>query len=1045
MLARPRAQEALPVEVDAAVDTSQLEVSGRATLRLTFRSDELRLAPYAIRVELRAKGRMLLRRDHLPPIATRDWKPKVPVTYELPLLFPLATEPADRVEVLLGFVASQRDEVRPPRTTARVRDGLALIAVFALPELDLVPDAAAVQATITAARELGKKDPVAAWDQLEFAFRRTDDYPLKAALQAALLEVGRMAPAELSFEETGIVARRIRDERVRYLRQIAGRLHDRGMLYGALLLLDEVGGSLQEDADRAVLGALADAERATADRDEIAEKVFTIDKAQEAVVAQLAAKHPTDRERLTVAQDLARDKKKRPIARALMRKVEYAQDLREEAAAARRELERAWLADVPPEERAEADAALNHACWKRTTQRQSHRFVFIGPEQLIAGIPADSMLRFDLAYLYLTDLFGRVPNPDGDRVTVYFKELWEFGGGIGGGKIIDIGNADPKAKGVRVDGGLHYHELTHCVDDTQPIYPGLREGLADFGAAFAYHELHQVAQARAAFGAAQRAFLGDYLERDLEYWRIPNYGPSAGFLLHFIQEYGRQGSGYAWQRYRKFFRDYRSRAVDDGRTPTLARAFAFHLVEAFGEEAFDDLIKFRWPLLPSDLDAIRREQKAVGRARLAGSFDDAPGSPIARDRMASKLKQEDAGVDDHALELGVVTDWWVIGPFKKDGVDADSFRFPPEYEIDFTKRYVGINNNPTWRRPGDKPVTVDASGFLEFHFAYMDYTATYALTHVTVEQATEAWFWLRCDDDATLFVDDALIGKYENIGNGLGPWRPDWRVRLPDAQRFAVQLQPGRHKVLLKIYNRTGPSGCSMAIATRNGMPLIGARTDAEPAAKILAAIETPDGDRWPAKWKLDASAAGAQRKLETTVGQWRVRNGALEGVATDRQVEWRKFTVRPGFPKDSPSNLAWLPEKATDGIDEFRLTIDLEEGGTAPKLCVIFQGDGLRDGLGGWTVILEPIGSEVQARLERYDRLVYQSARVPYAGDPKKPCVLRLLHFGRRLTVTLGDQVLFDQTPIRAIARMDRIGLASWGPTPRIVKLELRAPGKTR
>ena len=79
------------------------------------------------------------------------------------------------------------------------------------------------------------------------------------------------------------------------------------------------------------------------------------------------------------------------------------------------------------------------------------------------------------------------------------------------------------------------------------------------------HELGQVAQARAAIGAARRAFLGDYLERDLEYWRIPNYGPSAGFFLHFIQEHGKAaGGGYEWQRYRKFFRDYRKRAVDDG-------------------------------------------------------------------------------------------------------------------------------------------------------------------------------------------------------------------------------------------------------------------------------------------------------------------------------------------------------------------------------------------------------------------------------------------------------------------------------------------------
>ena len=105
------------------------------------------------------------------------------------------------------------------------------------------------------------------------------------------------------------------------------------------------------------------------------------------------------------------------------------------------------------------------------------------------------------------------------------------------------GDADPEDTSVRVDTGLYYHELGHCVDDTNPIYGGMREGLADFAAAFCYHELGQVAQARAAIGAARRAFLADYLERDLEYWRIPNYGPSAGFFLHFVRTYAKREDG----------------------------------------------------------------------------------------------------------------------------------------------------------------------------------------------------------------------------------------------------------------------------------------------------------------------------------------------------------------------------------------------------------------------------------------------------------------------------------------------------------------------
>ena len=584
---------------------------------------------------------------------------------------------------------------------------------------------------------------------------------------------------------------RIGGERARWLRLVAGRMFDQGKLLGALLLLDEVGGSLQEQADRAVLGALDEAQRATQDRDGIAARVFAVSKEQQAAVDALAEQHAAGPARLEAGRKLAKDKSQRAVARELIRTLEFTPALREEAKLAREQIERDWLADVPPEERAEADAARNHPSWARTGQRVSHRFVLIGPQTLLDGIPDDSLLRFDLAYLYLTDLFGRVPNPDGDRVTVYWKELWDFGGGVGGGKIIDIGNADPSQKAMRVDNGLLYHELTHCIDDTTPVYGGLREGLADFGAAFAQMELGQVAGGRAAMGIAARAFLQDYVERDLEYWRIPNYGPSAGFLLHFVTQYGKSGTGYRWELYRKFFRDYRGCRVKDGRTPTLARAFAFHLVEAFGEAAFADLIRFRWPLQPGDLAAIRAEQRASQRPADGPDLAEFDGSPVPRDRKARELRREQATLDEWAPQLGVVRDWWVIGPFRKDGLDPDTYRWAPEREVDLKARYESFNNNPTWRRPGQKPVTVDATGWLHFEFSYQDNSAIYALTHVRLEQETTIWVHVRGDDDITLFVDDELIGKHDRAGGPYGPWRPGWQTLLPDAASFPVDARQG--------------------------------------------------------------------------------------------------------------------------------------------------------------------------------------------------------------------------------------------------------------
>jgi hypothetical protein len=418
---------------------------------------------------------------------------------------------------------------------------------------------------------------------------------------------------------------------------------------------------------------------------------------------------------------------------------------------------------------------------------------------------------------------------------------------------------------------------------------------------------------------------------------------------------------------------------------------------------------------------------------------------VPRDRMASRLQRERADLAAHALELGVVKDWWVIGPFAREGTDADAFRFPPELEVDLAARYASINNNPTWRQPGPKPVTVDETGWLHFDFTYMDWTATYALTHVTIASEQEAWLHLRCDDELTVWANDELVGKHAAGGGPLGPWRPRWDVLLPDAIRFPVTLRAGRNKVLVKVHNHTGPSGFTMAVARRNGTPLTGWSTDLEPPAKKLAAIDVPDPRRWPSKWKARFADAGAHRKLDDTVGSWRTRNGALEGFATDKQVEWRKYTVRPGFPKDSPSNLAWLPEKATEGLEALALSIDFPAEAPAPKLCVILQGDGMRDALCGWTLILEPWADGVRGFLERYDLRVYDSGKVAWRRDGKKGNTLELVWFGKRLTVRCGGEVLFDQAPLLPIPGKHRIGLATWNEQLRIEELELRGVARTR
>lgn len=1048
-------EEYLPVRASVTVDDRDLSRTGIFTLHLRFEpAEEIRRA-HLVRVVVGRGRRELIVREHVPDPPTKRWREGRAVEYELPTSFPLelGLPRGESVEIRIGFVDAETGDVTAPLDTWPYDSGLAPIGEMTIPDFAPVPDQAAADSLIATAREFrtaGRAQD--AWDVLELGVRMADEDDVKYRLRAEMLKIGELPPRPVTAEESRIVRTRIEDEQARWFRLVAGRMYDAERYHGALALLEEVGGTLSERADDAVIGALDDVNRSARKIEDVRQKLLEHVPAEEQTeVEALEAKFGLTRKLLERARKLE-DRERYGAARWLYRRLRRGDDAEVQAEATARlpALEERLLAAYPDDQRAEVRAAIDHPAWARTETVASHRFLFIGPKTLVEHIPARSRLHFDLAYVFLTDLFGRVPNPGGDRVTVYFKELWDFGGGVGGGKIIDIGRADPNKKGVRVDTGLLYHELTHCIDDTAPIFGGFREGLANVGAVYAYEALAQRDDGLHSFQSNLEQFESDYLARDLEYWRIQNYGPSAGFFLYFLDRYARSPHGHDWKGYRRFFRDYRDAPVRDGREPFVARAIAHYLMQSFGDQVFDDLLRFRWPLAPEDRDVVGQEVRAFasgGLQEFADAHDRYPNSPLPRDLLARELKKiaAEEPFDDARRfgreQLGLVYDWKVIGPFSRKGVDPGAAVFPPEESVDFDARYTVLNNIAFWTEPMDHaPVIGLPTGWVRIEFPYQDNTATYALTHVTVPADLDAVFHVRADDDLTLFVNDERVGEYHGRGwnsSSQYTWRGPF-FEAPDAIRLGAPLRAGRNKLLLKIRNRAGPAGFALAVSRRDGAPVEGLVADA------LADTPPPapgDDGAWSSRLKqtFKSSLGG---KFDVTVGRFRVRNKALAGESTDKGVLWRKFTVRPGFPKDSPSNLAWLKPAVTEGIGDLRLRITTD-GSEAPKLLVTFQGDGGKDGLSGWTLITERRGDRIRARLERYDRLVYQTELRPFTAAAEQ--TLELIFESRRVTARFGDALLFDRVPIRPIPGRDRIGFATWGNEPRIRSFTLEVPKERR
>ena len=113
---------------------------------------------------------------------------------------------------------------------------------------------------------------------------------------------------------------------------------------------------------------------------------------------------------------------------------------------------------------------------------------------------------------------------------------------------------------------------------------------------------------------------------------------------------------------------------------------------------------------------------------------------------------------------------------------------------------------------------------------------------------------------------------------------------------------------------------------------------------------------------------------------------------------------------------------------------------GRAPKLAVSFMGEGGRDGLSGLTLILHPSGKGLAARLERYDRLVYQAPSLELQGEPESRTLVLEYREGK-VTATIDGNVIFNRRSLRAIPTRNRLGFMTWGPKTRIVGLELSRP----
>lgn len=892
-----------------------------------------------------------------------------------------------------------------------------------------------------ARRAAGEQKVSAAIDLYFRALRAADDYATKYGIRDEVLALPSERAAPIHEGERATVAARVAEERSRDIDQQAGRMEGRGAFRGAMYLwrklydLEGVDDGKKKQIDATV-------ERLTR---------RLCDEATDEEKAEAKTLHGDEQDPAAALAraDQAAAAGKGRVALKVYSHVSYSafasQELKDTARARIAALRKRLVEEVPPDEQAEADKVWNDPHWSYLGTAVSRQYVFIGPKTFVDSLTEPDKLKLDLACVFLGDLVGRDQVTDaGQRLSVYYKERFDFGGGLGGGHRIDIGN---KVITRPIAGELHFHETSHCVFNVGMIYKGFIEGIANFGATFALDALGRHAEADAAIASNRKGYKDDYLDRRVRYWRIASYAPSCGFLFTPITAKDPVARQAEWAKYRQFFRRVRQTMPDEPRDAERIRYFAWLWGKTFGFQMIDEAAKARFPVVPADRERVEAElsrwyeETSRGESYAEQEFHGMavepleaviagcpPGQLVDRAKFALARVKEGLGElparDALYKELGVVPAWKLCLPFYSvlRGLDALHAVFEPERETVLAAEYPNPNQTARWM---DAKITPDGVvDLLEHGVGYPDDAVAYALAVLEVPaDVPDAVCYVAYDDLCAMWVNRTLVEKWE----GEQGWLRDDKVG-------AIPLKAGRNQLLLKIVNRRGPWRFSARVAHADRRPIEGLVFGKPPEKDVRPALPEWKG---AAVFTLDLEKAKSLPKgrFKATVGGFDLVDRSLR-VSVPGSVPWRKYEIQPFTSKHPPIALCWLTDKDLAGLTDFAVEVTTRGPGL-PRLGVTLHGEERDDGLSGHTFVVSPGGSGVKVALWEYERLVYDETALAADGPEH---VLKFLRRGRTLSCVVDGKVVLDAVDLPALPRPG-IGLMLWDKGTAVVKVKVEKP----
>lgn len=242
----------------------------------------------------------------------------------------------------------------------------------------------------------------------------------------------------------------------------------------------------------------------------------------------------------------------------------------------------------------------------------------------------------------------------------------------------------------------------------------------------------------------------------------------------------------------EFLKEYVSDAKRVGRPRRLVLTLLDKLEPAYREQWLPTRLndsEFRYEAvglaLAAGERALKAKDDAVAKAEFRKAFEAARDSTQVT-QAAAKLKSLGESADA-VTHLGLIVDWWLVGPFDAPQKTGFAKVFEPEDKVDLQAKYRGQASEITWKKHHE----TDSLGQLNLInlLGTTREAVGYAYTEIDVPRKQAAQVRCGADDNCSVWLNGEKVLAREQWLNGT---RFD-RFVTP------IHLKAGRNTLLVKI------------------------------------------------------------------------------------------------------------------------------------------------------------------------------------------------------------------------------------------------------